>query len=146
LAFVYDCINWRNEKPYTYQDEILAEVGTRKKVCIRGPHGPGKTALSAWLVLWFALTRDGDDWKVPDSGHRGAKRSGTRILTVGTDCSVGKMYTTITLGKALNQQGKKAHFVATGQTGSYYTFTVCLKVNFMDCRNNLNLRGDNCAG
>ncbi len=33
---------------------------------MRGPHGLGKTALSAWVILWFVLTRDGDtDWKVP---------------------------------------------------------------------------------
>jgi hypothetical protein len=27
-------------------------------------HGLGKTTLNAWAVLWFALTRDGEDWKV----------------------------------------------------------------------------------
>ena len=32
---------------------------------MRGPHGLGKTAMLAWFVLWFALTRDGEDWKVP---------------------------------------------------------------------------------
>lgn len=31
---------------------------------MRGPHGLGKTALSAWATLWFSLTRDGEDWKV----------------------------------------------------------------------------------
>lgn len=45
------------------------------------------------------------------------KRTGKRILTVGTDCSVGKMYTSLVLEKALNKAGKKANFVATGQTG-----------------------------
>lgn len=48
---------------------------------------------------------------------KGTKRSGKRILTVGTDCSVGKMYTTLILQQALNNAGKKAKFVATGQTG-----------------------------
>jgi len=47
----------------------------------------------------------------------GNKRTGKRILTVGTDCSVGKMYTALVTEKALNNAGKKAHFVATGQTG-----------------------------
>jgi uncharacterized NAD-dependent epimerase/dehydratase family protein len=47
----------------------------------------------------------------------GLKRGGKRILTVGTDCSSGKMYTALMVERALNQQGKKAHFVATGQTG-----------------------------
>lgn len=48
---------------------------------------------------------------------KASKRSGKRILTVGTDCSTGKMYTSLTLERALNEVGKKAHFVATGQTG-----------------------------
>ena len=30
---------------------------------MRGPHGLGKTGMASWVVLWFALTRDGDDWK-----------------------------------------------------------------------------------
>lgn len=35
------------------------------RVSVRAPHGVGKSALSAMLVLWFALTHDGEDWKVP---------------------------------------------------------------------------------
>lgn len=35
-----------------------------RRLAIRGPHGLGKTALSSWAVLIFALTRDGEDWKV----------------------------------------------------------------------------------
>tara|TARA_Y100001935_G_scaffold251153_1_gene252530 strand:- start:1261 stop:2280 length:1020 start_codon:yes stop_codon:yes gene_type:complete len=47
----------------------------------------------------------------------GKKRVGKRLLTVGTDCSSGKMFTTLTLKKALLQQGVPTHFVATGQCG-----------------------------
>ena len=47
----------------------------------------------------------------------GFKRSGKRILTVGTDCSSGKMYTALLVERALNKQGQKAKFIATGQTG-----------------------------
>jgi uncharacterized NAD-dependent epimerase/dehydratase family protein len=47
----------------------------------------------------------------------GAKRSGKRVLTVGTDCSIGKMYTSLALEKALKALGVKATFRATGQTG-----------------------------
>ena len=53
----------------------------------------------------------------------GGERSGKKILTIGTDCSVGKMYTTLTLHKALNKSGKKSHFVATGQTGIFIAGT-----------------------
>lgn len=47
----------------------------------------------------------------------GKKRAGKRLLTVGTDCSVGKMYTTLCLRDALRARGIAADFRATGQTG-----------------------------
>jgi uncharacterized NAD-dependent epimerase/dehydratase family protein len=40
-----------------------------------------------------------------------------RILTVGQDCSVGKMVVSVELARALEQKGHDAKFVATGQTG-----------------------------
>ncbi|MGN6819285.1 MAG: N-acetyltransferase DgcN [Sphingomonas sp.] len=47
----------------------------------------------------------------------GKPRAGNRLLTVGTDCSVGKMYTTLCLARGLAERGVKADFRATGQTG-----------------------------
>ena len=47
----------------------------------------------------------------------GKPRAGKRLLTVGTDCSVGKMYTTLCLAAALEKRGVAADFRATGQTG-----------------------------
>lgn len=49
----------------------------------------------------------------------GRPRAGRRLLTVGTDCSVGKMYTTLALELALRQRGQLADFRATGQTGIF---------------------------
>lgn len=49
----------------------------------------------------------------------GEKRSGKRLLAVGTDCSVGKMYTTLALEHAMRERGMKADFRATGQTGIF---------------------------
>lgn len=47
----------------------------------------------------------------------GAKRSGKRLLTVGTDCALGKKYTALALTKAFKARGVEADFRATGQTG-----------------------------
>lgn len=47
----------------------------------------------------------------------GRKRSGKRVLTVGTDCALGKKYTALALTGALKAQGAAATFRATGQTG-----------------------------
>ncbi len=45
------------------------------------------------------------------------QRSGNRLLTVGTDCSVGKMYTALAIEKEMKQRGYNVDFRATGQTG-----------------------------
>jgi uncharacterized NAD-dependent epimerase/dehydratase family protein len=47
----------------------------------------------------------------------GKKRSGMRLLTVGTDCALGKKYTALAIERELQKQGKKATFRASGQTG-----------------------------
>lgn len=47
----------------------------------------------------------------------GKKRSGKRLLTVGTDCALGKKYTALAIERELHAQGKKATFRASGQTG-----------------------------
>ena len=47
----------------------------------------------------------------------GAKRSGKRLLTVGTDCALGKKYTALTLAREFKKRGVKTDFRATGQTG-----------------------------
>lgn len=47
----------------------------------------------------------------------GRKRSGKRLLTVGTDCALGKKYTALALARAFAARGVDADFRATGQTG-----------------------------
>lgn len=47
-----------------YQREIIGALPTERRVTARGPHALGKSALAALVVLWFATTRDGLDWKV----------------------------------------------------------------------------------
>lgn len=66
VAFAHDCIRWPEGQSLTsYQEEILAELPVRKRVAVRGPHGLGKTCLASISLLCFALTYDGDGWKIP---------------------------------------------------------------------------------
>lgn len=51
----------------------------------------------------------------------GKRRAGKRCLAVGTDCSVGKMYTALSMEKVMRERGMKASFRATGQTGILIT-------------------------
>jgi uncharacterized NAD-dependent epimerase/dehydratase family protein len=53
-----------------------------------------------------------------DTG-KGTKRSGLRLLTVGTDCSAGKKYTALALEREMRARGFDADFRATGQTGVF---------------------------
>ena len=64
------------------------------------------------------------DVRVPNVQYpiaNGVKRSGKRVLAVGTDCSVGKMYTALALDEAMRERGMKSTFRATGQTGILIT-------------------------
>ncbi|MBN2751396.1 MAG: DUF1611 domain-containing protein, partial [Rhodospirillaceae bacterium] len=49
----------------------------------------------------------------------GKPRVGRRLLAVGTDCSVGKMYTTLAIEKDMKARGMNVDFRATGQTGIF---------------------------
>jgi uncharacterized NAD-dependent epimerase/dehydratase family protein len=60
------------------------------------------------------------DARVPPKGlpiGTGRKRTGRRLLTVGTDCAVGKKYTALALEREMRARGVKTTFRATGQTG-----------------------------
>ena len=60
------------------------------------------------------------DVRVPPSNipvGTGRKRTGKRLLTVGTDCALGKKYSALAIHRALVERGVDATFRATGQTG-----------------------------
>jgi len=64
------------------------------------------------------------DVRVPTDGYpiaNGVKRTGKRCLAVGTDCSVGKMYTALSVDAEMQKRGMKSTFRATGQTGILIT-------------------------
>ena len=47
----------------------------------------------------------------------GVRRSGKRLLTVGTDCACGKKYTALAVEREMRARGLNSDFRATGQTG-----------------------------
>ena len=47
----------------------------------------------------------------------GEKRAGRRLLTVGTDCAIGKKYSALSITQCMKARGINADFRATGQTG-----------------------------
>lgn len=64
------------------------------------------------------------DVRVPEVKYpiaNGEKRGGKRCLAVGTDCSVGKMYTSLAMDLEAKRRGMKSSFRATGQTGILIT-------------------------
>lgn len=65
VGFARDCVIWEASDGLTpYQQDILYNLPRQKRISVRGPHGLGKSCMAALSILWFALTRDGDDWKV----------------------------------------------------------------------------------
>jgi uncharacterized NAD-dependent epimerase/dehydratase family protein len=75
---------------------------------------PELVALAAERGLELFDVRDPPEKLAVGTGY---PRQGRRLLTVGTDCSVGKMYATLALARALDARGIAADFRATGQTG-----------------------------
>lgn len=64
------------------------------------------------------------DVRVPTVDYpiaNGRKRTGKQMLAVGTDCSIGKMYTALCVDREMRERGLKSSFRATGQTGILIT-------------------------
>ena len=53
----------------------------------------------------------------PIGANRAAALPARRVLTVGTDCNIGKMHASLELLAELRRRGRDADFVATGQIG-----------------------------
>lgn len=78
-------------------DPVLAEAATKS----------GRTIAD--------LRRPPED--LPVASGLAKETAALRVLTVGTDCNVGKMTAQLQLVKKLNERGLRTNFVATGQTG-----------------------------
>ncbi len=105
--------------PAAWQQEVQQAIAAGLSV-VNGLHTPMATD----PVLKAALQPDRWIWDVRREpagltvGSGKARELGClRVLTVGTDMSVGKMSTSLELHKASLQRGLQSRFLATGQTG-----------------------------
>ena len=76
------------------------------------------------VAMAMAHGRRLHDVRVPEQRYpiaSGKRRSGRRMLAMGTDCSVGKMYTALAMEREMRARGMAATFRATGQTGILIT-------------------------
>lgn len=65
VGFALDCIEWPDGESLTaYQSETMQGLLVKKRIAVRSLHGAGKTTTAALIILWYALTRDGRDWKI----------------------------------------------------------------------------------
>jgi len=93
LQLGFDIASGLHEPLTAFSDlRQAAQAAKRQLIDVRHPEGPFEIAI-------------------------GKPRSGKRLLTIGTDCSAGKMFTALALEKEMRQRGYNADFRATGQTG-----------------------------
>jgi uncharacterized NAD-dependent epimerase/dehydratase family protein len=103
--------------------EVLKEALNKSMDIASGLHN--LLCNEADLVALAAETgRSLHDVRVPSVDYpiaNGVKRTGKRCLAVGTDCSVGKMYTGLAIDQEMRARGLKSTFRPTGQTGILIT-------------------------
>jgi uncharacterized NAD-dependent epimerase/dehydratase family protein len=119
-TFVIGTVNFGGVIPPQWIDTIVSAIENGMDVA-SGLH----TRLDSIAEIESAARRNGR--RLLDVRHArenfktgsGIKRTGKRLLTVGTDCSIGKMYTSLSIHRDLQELGIKADFRATGQTGIF---------------------------
>lgn len=65
IGFFNDCVDWGDDKPAIYQLEAVDRLNRNRRLAAKGPRGLGKSTIAALTIWWYALTRDGQDWKIP---------------------------------------------------------------------------------
>ncbi len=117
-AMVIGVANQGGVIPPSWMAELLAAVEAGLDL-VAGMH----TRLAGIAPLRDAAERAGTrliDLREPPVDlpvATGRKRSGLRLLTVGTDCALGKKYTALAIARGLSARGVDATFRASGQTG-----------------------------
>ncbi len=99
---------------------ILLEAIDRRMNLVSGLHDflandPEISAAAAKKGVQIHDVRRNNERDV--SNRQNLREDCLRIHTVGQDCSVGKMLTSVEIAIALKKRGHDAKFVATGQTG-----------------------------
>ena len=104
--------------PATWTETLVAALAAGLDI-VSGMHGP----LAANPILREAAERHGQqliDVRHPPESipvANGRKRTGMRLLTVGTDCALGKKYTALSIARNMIARGIDCDFRASGQTG-----------------------------
>ena len=117
-TFVVGAVNAGGVLPETWIDPIVEAIEAGLDVAA-GLHA----RLSSFERIAEAAGKHGvrlHDLRLPSRSFatgKGTPRTGHRLLTVGTDCSVGKKYTALCLERDMRAAGMAADFHATGQTG-----------------------------
>jgi len=117
-TFVIGAVNPGGTLPDHWVETIVAAIGAGMDVAsgmhVRLASVPAiKDAAERYEAKLFDVRHSTERF----STGKGAKRSGKRLLTVGTDCSIGKKYTALALEAEMRKHGFNADFRATGQTG-----------------------------
>src|SRR5579883_2401222 len=108
------------EMPESWRQDIISALNLGMDV-INGLHDflvddPEYAALAKKLNRQLIDLRKPPD-KLPVASGKARDVDALTVLTVGTDCSVGKMTVSLELDKLAKLRGYKSGFVATGQTG-----------------------------
>lgn len=117
-TFLIGVVNPGGVLPGHWQEAIVEALGVGLDIA-SGLHTP----LASVPAIGKAAKRSGRqllEVRRPAGPFRtatGRKRTGKRLLTVGTDCSVGKKYAALAIERELIRRGVAAHYRATGQTG-----------------------------
>ena len=119
-TFVIGVVSSGGAMPESWTETIVAALAQGMDVA-SGLH----TRLEAFPAIRDAAERYGRELhnvrhsdQVFTTG-KGAKRTGKRLLTVGTDCSCGKKYTALAIEREMRRRDINADFRATGQTGIF---------------------------
>lgn len=103
--------------PEPWMNDIQQAVEAGLSV-VNGLHTPLAPQFQSFLKLGQMIWDIRQEPKNLTIGRAKARElTNTRVLTVGTDMSIGKMSTSLELHRASQQRGLKSHFIGTGQAG-----------------------------